>query len=190
MIKKLFLTASVFLLFLFSAQATYAAFWDDLLGGAKKIVAPAATNVTVDAAIALAPSGDLDKNNQIDAGDTIVFTYKINNPTDKDYPFGLLKTNIPRKRINFIHQIEGAMSLQDKKDTIEIPNIHLKPFEELTISFRARVNYFDTGDVAIWTEPEFLTQDKKSLHKAAKKEIKAKAWKKGKMPSSVSIKKL
>ena len=143
---------------------------------------------TIESNVELATDGDLNKNGQIDAGDTITFTYSISNPTDKELAFNTLKTNIPRNALHFIHDIRGTSSLSDKNNTIEIPNLRINPYQDLTVSFNARINYFQNSDQTIWTEPELITQDKKSLFKGTRKEIKAKPWKNQLLPSSVTNK--
>ena len=78
------------------------------------------------------------------------------------------------------------MNLSDVDSTVTIPNLRINPGEKLLISFDARLNYFTDVEKTIFTEPEIITSDKKSLIKSERKEIKAKAWK-GKTPSSVNM---
>ena len=112
---------------------------------------------------------------------------QINNPTNNEFAFATLKTNIPRTSLNFIHNIQGTVNLSDKNGTITIPNLRINPGQELVISFDARINYFTETDSIISTEPEIITSDNKPLIKSDKKEIKAKAWKE-KLPSLINIK--
>lgn len=131
---------------------------------------------------------DLNKNGQIDGGDSIRFYYTINNPTDKEYSFLTLKTNIPRRYLNFIHDIHGTLSLSDKKGAITIPNLSVNPGQKLNVSFQARVNYFEDADKTISTEPELLSSDAKSLFKSSKKDLKAKKFSGFNFPSNLKIK--
>jgi len=128
---------------------------------------------TVESSIELTPDGDDNKNNEIDAGDIIRFTYTIINTTDQAYPYATLKTNVDRKQLNFIHNVSGATGLSDLDDTITIPNIRVSVQEQRVISFDARINYFQE-DKIIATEPEFVNVDKKSIIKSLRKEIQAK----------------
>lgn len=145
--------------------------------------------LTLDSKIKLAPEGDIDQNGEIDSGDTITFTYTINNQTDQEYPFSILKTSIPRDSLHFIHNIRGTASLSDKNKTIEIPNLRINPHQVLIISFNARINYFTDNDEIIGTEPEIVSKDKSSIFKAKKEEIKAQPWKGVDLPSIVNVRK-
>lgn len=137
---------------------------------------------TIESNITLAPDGDLDKNGQIDTGDIVRFTYTITNITDQDYSFATIKTNIDRKQLNFIHNVIGTASLDDDGKTIEIPNFRIAPNQTAAITFDARINYYTNEDPAIATEAELLGNDKKSIAKSSKKEIKAKRINKDKIP--------
>ena len=128
--------------------------------------------LTIDASIVLVPDGDINKNGEIDAGDTITFIYNIQNNTDKKYAYATLKTNIQRDSLNFIHNVTGVTGLKDDGKTIEFPNLRVEPGMVKVISFDANINYF-TEDKLITSEPEFLTEDNKSVTKSSKKEIKA-----------------
>ncbi len=179
---SIFLTLLV-LFFVFSGSAQ-ASVIDDI----KSIFSKSPSQeLTLDSNITFAPNGDLNKNGQFDSGETLKFTYIINNPTNKEISFATLKTNIPRNNLNFIHDIKGTPSLSDRNKTIMIPNLRINPGEKLEISFNARLNYFTDADKGISTEPEIITSDKKSLLKSKKKEIRAKKLK-GKLPSNVRMK--
>src|SRR5258708_40337679 len=53
--------------------------------------------VTITSQIALAPGGDLDKNDILTAGDFVQYTYTLTNTTKNTYHFATLKTNIDAK---------------------------------------------------------------------------------------------
>lgn len=178
MFKKLFFVIVFLLLsFLFPLQTVHAAFWDDIIGGVKKLLPQSSqpTNLTVDSSIILAPGGDVDKNSQINEGDIVRFQFTINNSTNQKYTFATLNTNIDRKSINFIHNLYGVTGMRDDGRTISFRNLRINPGEALEISFDARLNYFKESERAFSSTPELLTSDKKSLKKSAKKEIKAKS---------------
>lgn len=177
----LLLTLTFSLLFLKSAQASI---FDDI----KSVLSDKPSQkLSLQSNITFAPEGDLNKNGEFDSGESLKFSYIVDNPTDKEISFATLKTNIPRNNLNFIHDIKGTPSLSDKNRTITIPNLRINPGEKLEISFNARLNYFTDADKGISTEPEIVTSDKKSLLKSKKKEIKALKLK-TKLPSNVESK--
>jgi len=184
--KKLILVALLIIVSLTVASPANASIWDDLLNKVKSVVPKLNSSLTLDSQISFAEGGDVNKNGLFDGGDTLKFSYTINNPTDKEISFATLKTNIYKKYLNFIHNIYGTTNLSDNNSTITIPNLRINPGENLIISFEARVNYFYDADKNISTEPEIITSDKKSLLKSAKKEIKAKLFK-GDIPSNLRI---
>lgn len=159
----------------------------------KSFVTPAADSnvknkaLTIESAITLAPNGDVNKNGQIDAGDTITFTYTIQNNTDKKYAYATLKTNIQRDSLNFIHNVSGVTGLKDDGKTIEFPNLRIEPGMVKVISFEAKVNYFTEQDPIINTEPELVTEDKKPLLKSEKKQIQGKRIKKEDIPDQIQL---
>lgn len=183
MSKNLFFLLILSILVFTAPAAAHASIIDNILDGAKKLFSSSAVNTpqtfSVDRSITLASGGDFNHNGVIDSADFVTFTYTIHNPTSKTYPFATLKTNISRHELNFIHNIRGTASLSDTKDTIDIPNIYIKPNQDMTISFDARVNFFDDADHNLWTQPEAITEGKKSLFNAAKFSLKAKAFPKG-----------
>lgn len=160
-------------------------FLEDWLVSVKNIFTrPSPQAISLDAKVERKLTGDINKNNVVDGGDIVTFEYTIHNPTTKEISFATLKTNIPRKHLNYIHNIEGAMSLSDKNNTITIPNLRINPGQTLTIKFDARINYFTDSEKSITTEPEIITSDRKSLIKAKRQEIKANIWK-GKLNSNI-----
>lgn len=190
--KRKFLTFIAFcLVVFFHAPPAGAFFWDDWFKNAQKFVSqvfsPQSKKFTLDSSITLVPEGDYDKNNEIDSGDIITFHYTIANSTDDEYAFATLLTNIPRNNLNFIHNVYGTASLLDEENTITIPNLRIPPRGEVIISFNARINY-SPDELFLSTEPELITEDKKSLVKSTKKELKAKPWKKN-FPGMIKIEK-
>lgn len=143
-------------------------------------------DIAVDSVIELAQEGDVEKNGEIDSGDTVIFKYTITNPTENELVFITLLTNIPRNKLNFIHDIQGTASLSYKNDTITIPNLRISPQGEVIISFKARVNY-SPEIVDVSTEPELIAQNEHPLAKSQKREIKAKAKKDEKLPGMIKV---
>lgn len=178
--------ASVFVFV--SPPVAHAALLDDLVNGVKSffnIPQDVPKELKIDANIVLAPGGDVNKNSQIDAGDTVRFSYTITNTTDQEYTFATLKTNINRKQINFIHNVTGTTNLSDDGKTVSIANFRIAPNQVVPISFDARVNYFTNQDPTISTQADFIGKDKKSLTKSTKKTIKAKRILQEKIPGMV-----
>ncbi|GEM_PF-3414321 len=129
-------------------------------------------NLTLESSVVLAPNGDINKDGQITSGDIVRFSYVITNTTDKKYTYSILKTNVDRKQINFVHNLQGTTGFLDRYGTIVFRNLRIEANEQRTISFDARINYSET-DRLISTQPEFLTFDNKSINKASRKEVKA-----------------
>lgn len=183
----LFIPLFIIVALLFSLAPTHASIFDNLADGVKNLFnkGEVKKEFTIESNITLVPDGDMDKNGEIDAGDIVRFTYTITNTTDQEYSFATLKTNIDRKQLNFIHNVIGTASLDDDGKTIEIPNVRIAPNQTATITFDARVNYYTNEDPAIATEAEFVGNDKKSIAKSSKKEIKAKRINKDKIPGMI-----
>lgn len=120
---------------------------------------------------------DLNKNGLLDGGDNIRVTYTINNQTDQQYEFVTLKTNLDKGKINFIHNVKGAFSYTENKNTIEFPNLTIHPNQNLIIQFDARVDYFSNGDQSLTTQPELLTSKHQKFLSANKTEQKIKSQK-------------
>lgn len=195
--KKKFLSGFIAVLLIgffvafFSPSIAHASVLDDFLNGVKNflnIPQDIKKELKIDANIELAPDGDVNKNGQIDAGDTVRFSYTITNTTDQAYSFATLKTNINRKQLNFIHNVTGATNLNDDGKTITISNFRIAPGQVVSLSFDARVNYFTKEDPVITTEADFIGKDKKSHAKSKRKEIKAKRILKEKIPGMVKQK--
>lgn len=128
---------------------------------------------TIKSDIVLATGGDEKKNNEIDAGDVVRFTYTLINTTGQNYSFGTLKTNIDSRQISSVHNIHGATGIINDEKTIEIPYVRLNPGQTLIISFDALIKYFQE-DKIITTEAEFIDTDKKSIAKSERSETVAK----------------
>lgn len=143
--------------------------------------------LTIDSNITLADNGDVNRNGQIDAGDTITFTYNIQNTTDKKYAYATLKTNIQRDSLNYIRNVSGVTGLKEDGKTIDFPNLRVEPGMVKQISFDATINYFTDSDPILSTEPELISEDKNSILKAPKKEIQAKRIKKEDIPEQIQM---
>ncbi len=197
------LLASTFLLIL-TPQIVRASLFDDFLKEVKQTLGEGVVDVknvfnnnennnekknslSIESTIELASDGDVNKNGQIDAGDTITFTYNIQNNTDKKYAYATLKTNIQRDSLNFIHNITGVTGLKDDGKAIEFPNLRVEPGMVKVISFDARINYFTEQDPIIDTEPELIAEDKKSIIKSAKKQIQGKRIRNEDIPNQIQI---
>ncbi len=161
----------------------------DGVEGVKDFVAPKKENktLTLDTEIKLAEGGDVNKNGQIDAGDTITFTYTIQNLTDRKYTYANLKTNVQRNHLNSIDLVEGVTGLKDDGKTIEFPNLRIEPGSIRLISFMGRVNYFTDQDPLITTEPELESEDKQSIVKSGKQQILVKKIRKEDIPHKSRI---
>lgn len=128
----------------------------------------------VDSGISLVPGGDLNKNGQVDAGDSVKFSYTITNSTKNLYRFAKLQTNINAKEINSITNVRGALSLDANRDTITIPNLSIESGQVRKISFDAWINFYKDTDQSISTEAELLDDKDSLVFKAQKKEVSAK----------------
>lgn len=162
--------------FLWYPKQAHANIFDAIVNGVKNILAPNdSQKFTITSHIALAPDGDVNKNGQIDAGDTVRFTVTITNRGNKPYRFATVKTNINRKNISSLTNIHGATGIDDSDGkTIMIPNIRIEQNQVKVVSFDALINYFHNNDTAISIEPEFFSQEKTSIFKAVKEEVIAK----------------
>ena len=162
--------------FLVKAPQAGAFFLDDFLNSFTQKAQPIPQKLSLDSSITLAPDGDINKNGQIDGGDSLKFTYKLQNNTAVAYSFTSLSTNIPRDKIHFIHNVTGATSVNDSGKTITFPNLRINPGQTLEVSFEARVNYDPKTDVTIFTNPELKGSDNKLIINSARKELKVKKW--------------
>lgn len=191
--QKLWPSAILITLLLVLANPAWAFSLPDLLKPVEELIQqtplaqiiPGNQQLTISSTITLAPNGDVNKNGQIDAGEAVIFTYTIQNTTDKRYTYATLKTNIPRNSLNFIHDVVGVTGLKDDGKTIDFPNLRINPGGAKVIGFSAKINYFTDKDPIISTEPELLTEDKKSIYRSSKQEIQAKRISPDKIPSTV-----
>jgi hypothetical protein len=171
--------------FLIYVSPAKALTFEELVETGKKLLGfeTTPTDLNITSEIKLAEGGDVNENKEIDSGDIVTFEYTIQNPTEVSFKFATLKTNIPRKNLNFIHQVGGATGIKDNGETIDITNIRLEKESSKTISFNARVNYTEKEDLTIFSEPELLNEKKESVKKAERKEVQAKKLKSENIPS-------
>lgn len=124
---------------------------------------------TIESDITLAQ--DENNNGEIDGGDTVRFIYTLTNTTNDEYGYAALKTNIDKNNLHLFYNLSGVTGLTYENDIIILKYIRIGVKEQRVLSFDAKVNYFDE-DQFISTEPEFLTEDKKSISKSQKIETK------------------
>lgn len=144
---KIFLIIALLLVLPFVSSIVNAITFDDLVLEGKKLLGTEknAKNFTgnsiieITSDIALTENGDVNKNGEMDGGDTVRFSFTISNGTDEPYPFSNLKTNIKRDSIHFIHNIKGVTGIDN--DTLELPNVYVSPKSKVEISFDAVLNY-------------------------------------------------
>lgn len=174
-----------FLLLPLSSAPAHASVLGDIVNGVKNsvqngiekikdILSIESKEFVVDSKIELAPNGDINKNNELDSGDYARFSYVIKNQTENSFSFARINTNVKTNSINSITNVKGILSLESMKDTIVIPNISLTPYQLLSISFDARVNFSKDTDLPISTEVEFFDEKDRSIFKDIKKEVSAK----------------
>lgn len=176
----------------FLPTPSHASVLDNLIDGVKNLFTNKSEklpdkNLTIDSSIILAPNGDMNNNGQIDAGDTITFSYNIKNNTDKKYVYATLKTNVNRDSLNYINNVSGVTGLNDDGKSIDFPNLRVEPGMVKVISFDARINYFTEQDPVITTEPEMVSEQRESILKSLKKEVQAKRIKKEDIPHFTRI---
>ncbi|MBI4062290.1 hypothetical protein HY410_00035 [Candidatus Gottesmanbacteria bacterium] len=174
-----------------TAPGVGAFFWDDWFLKAKEVISPLIGQeanegllVSIDSSVALAPGGDVNRNGQVDGGDTVTFSYTLTNTSDAEYTFLTLVTNIDRNQLHFIHNVQGTASLSDRNGTVIISNVRLGPLQELVIRFDARTNFNTTTDMIIATQPELLNEEIAVIGRSKRKEVKAKKWL-GQLPSMI-----
>jgi hypothetical protein len=177
----------LFLSTLFYVSSVNALTFDELVETGKKLLGTESTydgDLNITSEIKLTEDGDTNKNGDIDSGEEIRFSYVIENPTDKKHVFATLSTQIERNTLNYINNIRGVTGLTDD-ETITFPNLRIESGQKLSISFDATINFFSDQDKIISTEPELFSEDKKSLKKSAKQEIKALKVKAENIPSQI-----
>lgn len=181
-VKYVLLFSSLFLFFSSFHQPAHASTFDDFVHSVKNTLENGIEKVkdvfkkddniknntlSVESSITIAPGGDENRNNTIDNGDMIRFSYTITNTTPQDIKFGTFKTNIQKDKVNFVHNLYGVSGLDYVDNSIVFPNFKLKAGATGTIRFDARVNY-DVQDIDLSTEPEILDLASKSLVKSDK----------------------
>ncbi len=178
MLKVRILIAAFLLLVLYPLLAyprsVQASVFGSLINNVKNFLHPENNSLRMESKIALARGGDLKKNDQIDAGDIVTFSYTITNATKNSYKAVTLKTNVNTKEVSGVTNVQGTLNLDTSKDTISIPYLTLNPGQVLTISFDAQVNFYIDADHPISTEAELVDESNASLVKAEKKEVTAK----------------
>lgn len=163
------------ILVMVSSRSAQALSISDIIDGIKNVFSQGSqnNNLSVTSKITLVPEGDLNKNGQIDAGDTVRFTYTITNPTNNSYKQLDLKTSVDTKKLNGITNVQGVLSLDQNKDTVTIPYLTIDPNQVRTVSFDAKVNLYKDNDQSLGTVPELVAEGGISLLKAQKEEVKA-----------------
>jgi len=131
-------------------------------------------SVTIDALITSIE--DVNHNTIMDGGDMVKVSYHITNPTNQDFPFTRIETNLNRDTLNFIHNVQGTGSIVDTGKTITIPNFYLPASQERDISFEARLDYSDGQELTLMTIPEIFTRDNHSLAASGSKTFKITSW--------------
>lgn len=173
--KSLFFSSLLFLLLVLFPQPAQASFLGDVVNNVKNFFVKEenteVNTLVIDTDILLTQNGDVTNNKKIDSGDIVKFTYTITNSTDEKYPFSTLDTKIDRKMINFISNVSGVSGFQDDGKNLVFPNIYIYPNQTITISFDARINYFDDIDHTIGTHPVLKRNGKPDIQ-SEKKEIK------------------
>ena len=129
--------------------------------------------ISVEYDIELAEGGDYHQNGQIDAGDTIKFIYAIQNPTDQDYPYSVLQTQVLKENYLQTHGISGGSGLRIEDGKVEFPNLYLQNHSLTIISVNVELRYFHNDLREISTEPTLLSQEGERLFVGEKKSVSA-----------------
>jgi hypothetical protein len=188
--KVLVIFSLVLFSFLIFVPSSVKAFsLDDLVKSVQQFFNPASKTpppvLTVDSSITL--TEDLNKNGQIDAGDTVKFSYFISNTTNTEYKLATLKTNLDRTKINFIHNLNGGSGMQDDGQTINFPNLNIAASQQLNVSFEASVNFDPSSDQIVATQPELVTADNQSIKGSDKKEVTVKKNSSNEAPFTIRV---
>lgn len=174
--RKILLPVIVSLLvssfFFVHAKPAAAVSFEEIISGAKSFFVGITEKkeLTIESNITLVSEGDLNKNGEIDSGDTVKYSFNIANKSDKTYKTSQLNTNINTEDINSISNIKGVVSLDDSKKTIVIPNLLFNSNQFRSVSFEAKVNYFKDNNKTLSSEAELVDDTNKTVHKAAKKD--------------------
>lgn len=112
--------------------------------------------VFVEGKIELAPGGDLNSNNAVDAGDTVALTFRIRNLTDTEYPFATLQTGVDSAMLYDIWNLSGAASLSEVNNTISFPNLRLPAHSKQFVTVEGTLKYFTEGQHQLILTPQLL----------------------------------
>lgn len=112
--------------------------------------------VFVEGGIELPSGGDLQKDGNIGAGDTVIFHFRVTNRTDTTYPLATLQTGIDGNLLYDIWDLRGAASLSDDNETISFPNLTIAPQSRFTISVEGTLKYFTEGEARLTVSPQLL----------------------------------
>lgn len=119
--------------------------------------------VFVEGKIELAPGGDQNGNSEVDAGDTVVLTFRIINSTDAEHAFATLATGVDSHLFYDLWNLQGAASLSEKNGKISFPNLRLPPRSKKFITVEATVKYFTVGEQRLTLDIELLDQKGNSI---------------------------
>lgn len=129
-------------------------------GGLTKTAAQApAGDVVTEGIIALAPDGDLNENNAIDAGDTVTLKFTITNSSSAEYSFARLETGINYNLLHDLWNLRGVASISDDNNTLSFPNLLVPPNGRFTFSVDATVNYFTEGQQQLGLTPQLFDRN-------------------------------
>lgn len=119
--------------------------------------------IFVEGKIELAPRGDINGNSEVDAGDTVILTFRIINSTDAEHAFATLATGIDSYLFYDLWNLQGAASLSEKDGKISFPNILLPPRSKQFVTVEATVKYFTAGEQHITLAIQLLDQEGKPI---------------------------
>lgn len=112
--------------------------------------------VTVEGGIERPAQGDLQKDGNVSAGDTVVFHFRVTNRTEAAYPLATLATGLDANLLYDIWNLHGAASLSDDNNTIAFPNLFISPHSRFTISVEGTLKYFTEGEARLTVSPQLL----------------------------------
>lgn len=115
--------------------------------------------VFVEGKIELAPGGDLNSNNAVDAGDTVALTFRIRNLTDNEYSFATLQTGVDSAMLYDIWNLSGAASLSEVNNTISFPNLRLPANSKQFVTVEGTLKHFTEGQHQLILAPQLLDRN-------------------------------
>lgn len=118
-----------------------------------------AGGVFVEGKIELAPGGDQNGNSEVDAGDTVVLTFRLINSTNAEHAFATLATGVDSHLFYDLWNLQGAASLSEKDGKISFPNLRLPPRSKQFVTVEATVKYFTAGEESITLDMQLLNQE-------------------------------